>query len=93
MVLDILAEIFEVNVEEFRRRRRSSPLRAVAALYLIRYAGQSQRDAAKLLDAGSGAAISKQLTRYSEAFRNDKRLRRLMKKAEKRLEEERSGDK
>lgn len=36
MVLDVIAEIFEVEADEFRKRRRNSPLRAVAAKCLIK---------------------------------------------------------
>jgi len=91
IVLAAVAEIFEEEEDEFRRRKRNSPLRAVAARYLIKYAGMSQRDVAVFLEVGSGTAINKQLLRYSEAFTKDRRLRRLLKKIEKRLEEERSS--
>ena len=47
----------------FSGRRRDSELRAVAAHCLMRYAGQTQREVARFLEAGSGSAISKQLTR------------------------------
>jgi REP element-mobilizing transposase RayT len=89
-VVGVLADVFNVDIDEFCQRRRNSPLRAVAARYLIRYAGQSQRDVAVRLNAGSGSAISKQLKRYAEPLKKDRRLRRLIKKAEQRLEEERS---
>lgn len=64
-VLEILAKELGVEVEDFRRRRRGSLLRVTAARYLIRYAGQSQREVAAVLKAGSGSAISKQLTKFS----------------------------
>jgi REP element-mobilizing transposase RayT len=89
IVLAAIADVFEVEEEEFRRRKRSSPLRAAASRYLIKYAGMSQREVAVFLDAGSGTAINKHLQRYSEAFKKDRRLRRLLKKIEQRLEEER----
>ena len=57
--------------------------------YLIKYAGMSQRKVAVFLGAGSGTAINKHLLRYSEAFKKDRRLRRLLKNIEQRLEEER----
>lgn len=86
-VLAILTEIFGVEVEEFKRRRHNSPLRAVAAHSLIRYAGLSQRDVADLLKVGSGAAVCNQLNRLSEKLAKDRRLRRQVKQAEERLEE------
>ena len=68
---------------------RNSALRAVAARFLIRYAGLSQRDIADLLNVGSGAAICNQLTRLPDKLANDRRLRRQVKQAEERLEETR----
>jgi REP element-mobilizing transposase RayT len=84
-VLAILSEIFEVDVAEFGRRRHDSPLRAVAARCLIRYAGLSQRDVADLLDVGSGAAVCNQLHRLPSKVAADRRLRRRVEQAEKRL--------
>ena len=86
-VLAILSEILEVDVDEFKRRRHSSPLRAIAARYLIRYAGQSQRDVAELLSIGSGSAVCKQLNSLPVKLSKDRRLRRQVKQAEERLEE------
>ena len=77
-VLGILAEAFDVEPDEFRRRRRNSPLRGVAARYLIRYAAQSQRDVADYLNAGGGSAISKQLAGLPDKLSGDRKLRRLV---------------
>jgi REP element-mobilizing transposase RayT len=65
VVLKIIAEALRVDVDEFRRRRRKSIMRAIAARYLIRYSGLDQRAVARLLSAGSGAAISKQMSRHA----------------------------
>jgi len=86
-VLAILTETFGVEVGEFKRRRHNSPLRAVAARSLMRYAGLSQRDIADLLKVGSGAAVCNQLNRLSEKLAKDRRLRRQVKQATERLEE------
>ena len=45
-VLMVLGEVLGVEIDAFKRRRHRSPLRAIAARYLIRYAGQSQREVA-----------------------------------------------
>jgi putative transposase len=90
-VLEILAELFDVEVDEFSRRRHGSPLRAVAARLLIRFAGLSQRDVADLLEIGSGSAVSKQLAALPAKVADDRRLRRLVKKAEGQLEALRQG--
>ncbi len=82
-VLHIIAEVFDVEPDEFRRRRRDSPLRAIAARYLIRYAAQSQRDVAEYLNTGSGSAISKQLTRLNDKLTGDRKLRRQLKQLDK----------
>ena len=85
-VLAILGEVFDVEVDEFKRRRHSSPLRAVAARYLIRYAGQSQRDVADLLNIGSGSAVCKQLKPLCRRrLASDRQLRRLVRRAEQQL--------
>ena len=88
-VLGILAEILDEELDEFKRRRHNSPLRAIAARFLIRYAGQSQRDVADYLAIGTGAAVSDQLKRLPGKLSKDRRLRRLVKQAEERLEEKR----
>ena len=86
-VLAILGEVLNVETDEFKRRRRGSPLRAIAARYLIRYAGKSQRDVADCLSIGTGAAASDQLKRLPEKLAKGRRLRRQVKQAEERLEE------
>ena len=88
-VLTILGEVFEVEIDELSRRRHNSPLRGVAARFLIRYAGLSQRGVADLLDVGSGAAICNQLTRLPDKLAKDKRLRREFRRADKLLVERR----
>jgi len=90
-VLAILGDVFGVEIDEFKRRRHNSPLRAVAARFLIRYAGQNQRDVADLLRIGSGAAVCNQLKRLPSKLSRDKHLRRRLKQAEERLEEERQA--
>jgi len=87
--MEVLTAVLRTDVDEFRERRRNSPLRAVAARYLMRYGGLSQRDVATHLDAGSGAAISKQMFRYRELLSTDKKLVWLLKKVERLLNERR----
>jgi len=86
-VLDTLANVFAVELNAFRQRRRNSPLRAVAAHCLCRHAGLTQREAAALLEVGSGAAISQQLRKLAAELPKDRKLRRLVGKAEERLED------
>ena len=86
-VLASLGEIFETDVAAFGRRRHNSPLRAVAARCLIRYAGLSQRAVAELLNIGSGAAVCNQLKRLDGKLAADRQLDRLFKEAEQRFED------
>ena len=88
-VLELVAGTLSVEVDAFRQRRRNSLLRAVAAHFLCRYAGLTQRDAAAVLGVGSGAAISHQLRKLATVLSGDARLRRLLRQAEQRLEERR----
>ena len=84
-VLSILSGVFGVETDEFMRRRHDSALRGVAARYLLRYAGQSQRDVADLLGIGSGSAVSGQLKRLPGKIAADRRLRQQVAKAEEQL--------
>ena len=79
LVLGVLAEGLGVDVKDFCRRRRGSYLRAVAARYLMRYAGQTQREVAEELKAGSGSAISKQISMHKEAMEDAVLVRKLLK--------------
>ena len=85
-MLSILGEFLGVDTGEFKRRRHNSPLRAVAARLLIRYAGLSQRDVADLLNIGSGSAVCKQLAALPGKLAKDRQLRRLVRQVEARLE-------
>ncbi len=85
-VLAVLCGIFEVEAGEFYRRRWQSPLRSVAARFLIRYCGLNQRDAADVLKIGSGAAVCNQLRRLALKLASDRRLRGQVEKAEEMLQ-------
>ena len=90
--VDAVAETFGVSAAQVKKRSRRTPIRAVAARYLIRYAGLTQREVAKVLDAGSGSAVSKQLTRYSELLTTDKRVIKLLRKIERNLDAQRDAN-
>ncbi|MFZ4397939.1 MAG: transposase [Kiritimatiellia bacterium] len=87
-VIDVLGEELGVQSEDLCRRRRGSKLRAIAARCLMRYAGQTQRDVARLLGVGSGSAISKQLAVYGSEL--DRGLEgKILARLDRRLTEER----
>lgn len=85
VVLDVLAQVLGVEVAAFKERRRSSPLRAIAARFLTRYAGLTQRETADLLGCNTGAAISQQLARLPERLKRDSRLARQVDRIESKL--------
>jgi len=77
--------VLDVDIEAFKRRRHGCALRAIAARYLIRYAGQSQRDVADYLNVGSGSAVGQQLKCLPDKLAKERRLRRQVKQAEAQL--------
>ena len=79
----MVGESFDVERGEFNRRRHNSPLRAVAARMLVRYAGLSQREVANELAIGSGAAVCNQLARLTDRLAEDRPLRRQVEAVEK----------
>jgi len=86
-VLETLAKVFQVGREEFRQRRRKGYLKAVAARFLIRYAGQTEREAAGELGVSGGSAVSKQLGKFAGEMRADRKVQRRIKEAEEQLDE------
>ena len=87
-VLTLLCRAFGVAKEAILRRGRSSALRAVAAHFLIRYSGLTQRDAARVLNIGSGAAVCNQLKSLPDKLK-DRGLQTAFQEAEKELKKSR----
>ena len=87
-VLTAVAKTAGVDVGELNRRRRESPLRAIAACLLVRHAGQTQREVALLLGLQSGSSVSCQLRRLAELAKDDRRVSDLITRAERRLARE-----
>jgi len=88
-VLNTVAEVLDVEISSLRERRRNSPLRAIAARMLIRFAAQTQRQAAEHLCMGTGGAVSAQVRRLSSLLDEDARLRSATARIERRLAERR----
>ncbi len=84
-VLEALADVCGVDVSEFRRRRRDSSMRAIAARQLIHYAGYSQREVAATLGVGTGSAVGKQLAALTGKLARSRELQDMMKRVELRL--------
>jgi len=90
VVLEIIADVLDVSINDFSLHKRNSPLKAIAAILLIKYAGKNQREIAKLLGVSSGAAINGQISRYKEKIFTDKRLNKRVKMIEKILDKKHS---
>jgi putative transposase len=90
-VLMVVGEELGVEVESFRERRRNSPLRALAAKFLQRYGGQTQRDVARLLGMSSGSAVCVQARNFDQWVAEDRRLARLVGRIERRLDQARKA--
>jgi hypothetical protein len=87
VVLEEVTKAFEVQLADLARRKRGSPLRPAAARCLVRFAGQTQRQAAEILGLGSGAAVSAQIKQLPQWEAKERKLRRRMAKLERVLEE------
>ncbi|MCK5850863.1 MAG: hypothetical protein KAH23_08100, partial [Kiritimatiellae bacterium] len=79
------------DVGVFRQRLRQSPLRALAARMLIRFGGQTQRQAATHLGMGTGGAVSVQLRKLPRLLDENRSLKRKLKLIEKNLEDLKSA--
>lgn len=90
-VLDEVARVFETTVERIRRRTRGKPERAIAARLLREYGGLTQRETAKELGLGTGAAVSAQLKRLREVLSINKTLCTQFETLQKRLGRIRDG--
>ena len=85
-VLSILAEVFEVSVDEFHHRRRDSVLRGMAGRFLVRYAGLTQREAAGKIGGVSGDAVGRQIRKVRELLEKDRHMCKQVKRVEERVD-------
>ena len=90
-VLSMLAEVFEVSVDEFHHRRRDSVLRGMAGRFLVRYAGLTQREAAVEIGGVSGDAIGRQMRKVRGLLDKDRHLRRQVEQVEERIDKVRQS--
>jgi REP element-mobilizing transposase RayT len=73
-VLDTVCQALAIDRRSLLHRRRDSFDRAIASRMLCDYAGLTQRQAAHVLDIATGASVSLQLRKLSQALESDKRL-------------------
>ena len=74
-VLSKVAEAFGLSREDLGRRRYGCRVRAVAARMLWRQSGLTQREIAKVLGMGTGAAVCQQLRALESALEHNPDLR------------------
>lgn len=84
-VLDAVAEGMNVSREDMMRRRRNALDRAMAVWMLCRYAGCTQREAAEVLNMGTGASASLQIHSLRRALKESSRIRNQFGKIDARL--------
>ncbi|HOU22391.1 MAG TPA: hypothetical protein PKX16_09240, partial [Kiritimatiellia bacterium] len=63
-----------IGREDLRRRRGGGWMRGVAAEMLTKFAGLKQEETARLLEMGTGAAVSMRLKDLARRRRADRRL-------------------
>ncbi len=91
LIPKVVSRELGVEVESFRERRRSSPLPALAAKFLLRYGGQAQREVAHFLGMSTGSAVCVQARKFESWIAEDRRLARVVRKIERRLDKEKEG--
>ena len=84
-ILQILQQELGVSRQEICRRHRDSVVRPIASKMLCKYGGLTQREVARILGLKTGTGISLQLRKLPDLMTSNARVRRMMKKAEKRL--------
>ena len=86
-VLQAVATFCGVTPADLLRRQRGTIARGVAARWLCRYSGLTQRKAARTLGLNTGAAVSAQLRTLARRMDADAALRENIRNAEGKLEQ------
>lgn len=86
-VLAVVCEVLGVEQDALYRRQRDSMIRPLAAWALCGHAGLTQRQAAETLKLNSGAGVSHQIKRLTEAIRTTPSLRRKQDMIRRKLEQ------
>jgi putative transposase len=85
-VLGVVAEVMGEQVANFRKRRRDSGPRVMAAWALQRHGGLNQRAVAEALGMGTGAAVSQQLSKWRTRCQSEPGWNKLAAKIDRHLE-------
>ena len=81
-IMGVVERVLGLERTDLLERRRNSWNRAIAIKVLCRFGACSRREAARLLQMGSGASASMQLKALEEGMRHDRSLRRLVHEVE-----------
>ena len=81
-IMGVVERVLGLERADLLERRRNSWNRAIAVKVLCHYAACSRREAACILQMGSGAAASMQRKALEEGMRHDRSLRRLVHEVE-----------
>jgi REP element-mobilizing transposase RayT len=81
-IVGLVAKAFASEVTDMTETKRGSIARPVAARMLVKYAGLSQRSAARQLGYGTGSAVCHQLKCLADRLENDAKLRKIIRKIE-----------
>ena len=82
-VLDAVAKLSGGDVDSILARRRGQVWKGIAAWSLLKHAGLTRRDVARVLGLGGGSGVSYQVKLAEQAMANDSRLANRVKRLEK----------
>lgn len=84
-VLDAICGVFEIAPDGLKARQHNSWLRPLASQALSQFSGLTQREIAKILCIGTGAAVSKQLKLLNEELPHNQQLQAWLNEIESRV--------
>lgn len=84
-IVPLVAESFGLRIEDMQRTLRNSLARPMAAYLLCKHAGLSQREAARHLGYGTGAAVSTQMKRLRADVQCHTETAAILKRMERRI--------
>ena len=82
-VLEAVAKLSGSDVDSILARRRGQVWKGVAAWLMVKHAGMTRRDVARVLRLGGGSGASYQIKLAEQAMANDSRLANRIKRLEK----------
>jgi putative transposase len=77
-ILGLLSKKLKLETEQFKERKRKSALRPLAAMLLRKYGGLTNRNIAKVLNIGTGAAAGRAITRLEHILETNRELKMLL---------------